>query len=343
MTRVRRGPFVWLWSCPAPIWTIAAFYLVGATGCLIVATFPISPQAPRLLVASFGGVCLVLGLGLFVAGRNVGIVVLEVLGAFGVAGISTLIALSKTYEGLLLAAFTYMWVVIYAAYNFSTRATYLFLALVTGGYGAALLANPMPKAYVAWVLTSGTLWMTGAVLSHLASGLRTQADTDPLTGLLNRRGFVNEVAKVREVARRLGQAIAVVVIDLDGFKAVNDLEGHEAGDQVLAEVASTWRMQLRPGEIVGRFGGDEFVLLLSDCPIAAVPAVLERVRRSHPVAWSTGVASWQEGESFDEALRRADADLYATKAARQPSEEAASAFRAPVPSQFGRRTGDQRP
>jgi GGDEF domain-containing protein len=108
------------------------------------------------------------------------------------------------------------------------------------------------------------IWVAVLVLTKLNARLRAAAHTDGLTGLLNRTGFAVAAARTRAVAERRGETLVLAVIDLDDFKLVNDRDGHLAGDRMLLELAGAWTASLRPGDLLGRFGGDEFVLLVSE-------------------------------------------------------------------------------
>jgi diguanylate cyclase (GGDEF)-like protein len=148
-----------------------------------------------------------------------------------------------------------------------------------------------------------------------------QARTDPLTGLLNRRSLEN---RVRELHRD-GVPYAVAYGDLDHFKALNDADGHEAGDHALRLFARVMRDAVRPADIVGRYGGEEFVIVLPDCETEAAIGVLERVRerlalglangRVPEFTVSFGVATSADGSNFTEILAAADHALLAAKAA----------------------------
>jgi two-component system, cell cycle response regulator len=139
---------------------------------------------------------------------------------------------------------------------------------------------------------------------------------DPLTGLANRRFILTQLGGMVSAARRHHRALTVAVVDVDHFKAVNDLRGHAEGDRVLAAVARAMRDHLRAEDQLGRLGGEEFLALLPDADANAAGAAAEKLRASVEevgVTVSIGWASW-EGESADVLLGRADDALYAAKA-----------------------------
>ena len=147
--------------------------------------------------------------------------------------------------------------------------------------------------------------------------LRSSVRTDPLTGLLNLRGWHEALERERNLAARRGSPLCVGVIDVDHFKRVNDAGGHEAGDRFLRRAAAAWRAQLRAGDIVARTGGDEFAVALIDCDPEGAHGIVDRMRTATPdgATCSAGVACWDGTESVVSLVKRADAALYAAKAA----------------------------
>jgi diguanylate cyclase (GGDEF)-like protein len=153
---------------------------------------------------------------------------------------------------------------------------------------------------------------------------RHEADHDPLTGLANRRSLERtlEAALVRAASR--GRAVGVLMLDLDGFKAVNDRHGHAAGDEVLREVARRLRRSVRERDLVARLGGDEFVVVLTD--LASMPDSVERVESAlaepfagtdAPLRAAVGVAAFPaDGATVADLLAAADRQMYAAKASR---------------------------
>lgn len=157
------------------------------------------------------------------------------------------------------------------------------------------------------------------------------ASVDPLTGLMNRRRM--ELAVEQRIAQQ--RAFSVVILDLNAFKQVNDTYGHSAGDDVLKQFATELRSAFRAADDVGRWGGDEFLVVL-DCGPADVGRHLERVRqwvfgdyvvpdqgapRKLPVTASIGTAVWKDGETMAELFARADRDMYQEKKAGKRREE----------------------
>lgn len=121
---------------------------------------------------------------------------------------------------------------------------------------------------------------------------------------------------MRANAVRSGQPTTVAVFDIDGLKHFNDRVGHEAGDRLIADTARHWREHVRAGDVLARVGGDEFVVVLPNADVHVAGHLLRRIRKASHLPWSQGLAVWEPGESLDQALRRADAQMYAEKALR---------------------------
>ncbi|MBE0612709.1 MAG: GGDEF domain-containing protein [Burkholderiales bacterium] len=149
--------------------------------------------------------------------------------------------------------------------------------------------------------------------------------TDQLTGVGNRHQLERELAREISRATRSGDKLCALMADLDHFKRVNDTHGHEAGDKVLAAFGKLLRQQTRATDIVTRFGGEEFVVLMPKTVLEEAVATAERIRAalavarveplSDPVTGSFGVAELAAGEAGDALLRRIDKALYAAKQA----------------------------
>jgi diguanylate cyclase (GGDEF)-like protein/PAS domain S-box-containing protein len=161
----------------------------------------------------------------------------------------------------------------------------------------------------------------GAVLEQqrLLERLRDLARTDPLTGLANRRLWDERIAVELVRAQRYDRPLCVAAIDLDRFKPYNDAHGHQAGDVLLREATAAWRGVVRGADLLSRWGGDEFALLLPDCDVRCAEGILARLQSVTPgaddgVGCSAGLVRWQPGEDAGAVIARADAALYAAKA-----------------------------
>lgn len=214
-----------------------------------------------------------------------------------------------------------------------------FLLLAYLGLDAATqvipVRYPLPDA-----VTTGLRWLNITVVfvmfgytgryyvqrvAEAEARLRELATTDAMSGLWNRRHFQALAEGELQRARRQGSALAVVLADIDHFKLVNDRYGHDAGDRVIRHVSQSMREQLRAGDLIGRWGGEEFILLLPGCDPAGAARLCERMRQhvaqspcdvggQHiPVTVSFGVIPLPADEPFEEAVRRADSALYRAK------------------------------
>lgn len=152
--------------------------------------------------------------------------------------------------------------------------------------------------------------------------LDRQARTDPLSGLLNRRGFDAQVGQSLAMARRSGRALSMVLMDLDHFKRINDTFGHDMGDEVLKLLARTLQRRLRDSDICARIGGEEFVALLPDTDLEGArvmaEALVAAMAQQNDAVWgrvtlSAGVSCLRATDSEATLLRRADEALYAAK------------------------------
>jgi diguanylate cyclase (GGDEF)-like protein/PAS domain S-box-containing protein len=160
---------------------------------------------------------------------------------------------------------------------------------------------------------------TAVALAHheALQRLAAQATTDGLTGLPNRRAWEERLTRDIASARRLQRPVTLALLDMDRFKHYNDTHGHAAGDDLLCEFAASARVLLREGDTLARWGGEEFAVLLPDCPSANfAESILDRIRAAVPAgqSCSVGYASWDGLESAEDLVARADRALYRAKA-----------------------------
>jgi diguanylate cyclase (GGDEF)-like protein len=162
-------------------------------------------------------------------------------------------------------------------------------------------------------------------LADTRAALAHEAMHDPLTGALNRRAFAETLAREISEVRRHDHGLALGVCDIDRFKVINDTHGHLIGDEVLCALVRLIEGHLRAHDILGRHGGDEFVILTAHTSVAAAATTFERIRSvvaetpmatsvgSIPITISIGVRAWHPGETDVELLAAADAALYRAK------------------------------
>ena len=180
------------------------------------------------------------------------------------------------------------------------------------------------------LLLGSAVNIVGMVLEHAAlqRKMTRQARTDPLTGLLNRRAFLEEIERHAVRLERENQPGTMVYADLDYFKPVNDRMGHEMGDQVLRRTAELLRKTFRPGDLVARLGGDEFAIWLNGADHMTAAERAEQLRDAAPrelaevtgpdgprLSLSIGIASRDAGEkeTIESIMRRADMAMYEVK------------------------------
>ncbi len=201
---------------------------------------------------------------------------------------------------------------------FSVRAALAHVGAAGVCYAAVLAFEPATAGppVVAWLAVFGTIGVVGAVVIGLVSVLHLAATADPLTGLPNRRAWDERLDEEMERSMRIGTALSVVVIDLDGFKDVNDRDGHAAGDHLLQSIAKAWGAQVRSGgDFLARIGGDEFAVIAPDSGQLGVRRLIQRFARAAPTetSFSAGAATWDQTERASDLLHRADVDMYETK------------------------------
>ena len=193
--------------------------------------------------------------------------------------------------------------------------------LLTLPFWGELLALAAPMILVAYITT-----MLSADIRHAVDKIKQVSDTDELTGTYNMRAFSSMLQRAFRQSVRYGHALSVVMIDSDNLKQINDTHGHESGNRLLQHLVRCIREQLRGSDVMARFGGDEFIVLLPETNNKGALEMAERIRKAVEVSRfdvrsgdtnitvSLGVASYPEdGGNLDVILDKADKAMYRAK------------------------------
>jgi diguanylate cyclase (GGDEF)-like protein len=280
----------------------------------------------------------------------------EMIGLLSTTALITYAVFYVAERPLLFVLFPPIMIVTFQAGRLGTKTALVIVALIGGvatmqAHGPITMLADGSIAQAQWFQAFiGTLLLTSlpfagevtkrarfiAALIEHDKQMMEKATTDPLTGLLNRCGFdfmVEHLFGRRDEMR----SVSIIAIDLDYFKSINDRWGHQAGDQALCHLARLLRAQVRSKDVIGRLGGDEFLILLPDSDINQAELIGKRITaaaRNEPLAMddtsvlllslSIGVATVLPGEAFSDLARRADQALYAAKAAGRSAVRLAS-------------------
>jgi diguanylate cyclase (GGDEF)-like protein len=292
---------------------LAVLYAVSGVLCLIGAARPMHEDTPVGLLLAVGAVALTGGATFWALGPRVGRPGIHAGVALGSLLIALLAWRSATAVGIVGLGPAMIGIGLYAAQFLSLRAAHLHIALLTVLASVGALAAEPDGFATSWiVLVAAAVGLTEAQ-GRLARSLRTAATTDPLTGVANRRAWEAEAARNLARATRTGEPLSFAILDLDDFKEVNDRDGHGAGDDLLREITAGWSRRLRRGDLLGRYGGDEFVLCLPDTDESGAWEILGQLDATHEFAWTVGVATARPGDTLTGVLARADAHLYLQK------------------------------
>jgi diguanylate cyclase (GGDEF)-like protein len=279
--------------------------------------------------------------------RDPGVVVAQcmvgVLMQFGVAFAAPQVAFLWLANLFTVLAFSMVWLSVRMSISVWALCVALCAALFFGAPGpiAAPVATPA-EAALAWLYFSVVLGRcvflsvySGSMRTHLGESRRRLAQSleqiqelvsyDELTKAFNRRSMMARLEQERSGAERTGTGFAVAMLDLDHFKQVNDGLGHATGDAALKAFVGVVHATMRETDVFCRYGGEEFLMLLTDTDLAAAAIAVERVRfavAAHDWASvapglaltaSAGVAGWRRGETLEPLLNRADGALYKAK------------------------------
>ncbi|WP_222268014.1 GGDEF domain-containing protein [Modestobacter marinus] len=303
---------------PARVALLAWLYGLSGASCLLGALAPLAPDTPVGLLAGLAGTGLTVGAALWAAGPQVPAVLLHGAQLLVAVLVALLASRSVTAAGVVGLGPVLIALGLYAAHFCSAAAARAHAAgavlLVTAGVAAA----PPDRVLLPWSIAALTTAVLTEAQVRLSARLRADASTDPLTGLANRRAWEAEARRSLARAGRSGEPLSIAVLDLDDFKVVNDRDGHGAGDRVLRDLAAHWTRRLRTSDLLGRHGGDEFVVCLPGTDLAGAREVLGRLDPdTAPIGWSVGAATAGPGDTLTTLLQRADEELYSSKRGRR--------------------------
>ena len=301
---------------PGPVWTMAVWYGIIAVLLALSLVVPLHADAApvvRQLLVAYAVVGLVI---LLILRARTPMWFLQLQVALAVLATAWLAYASVTPEGTITSSMAFIVVGIYVAFWMTIRKALAFAGLASVSYFMALaLSGNMPDLAVPWMLISAISFAIVLTIGLLLEQMNRALVTDPLTGLLTRTGMF-ALVEARSSGVRLPEPRALVVIDLDRFKGINDREGHIAGDRTLRDFGRALRVVMGPRDVAVRSGGDEFVLLLPRTDVTDAAALVARLRGVVPVEWSYGITQWMGAEPFDLAWARADRQMYVQKALR---------------------------
>jgi diguanylate cyclase (GGDEF)-like protein len=295
---------------------LAVLYAGGGALCLLGAAAPMDPATPVALLFALGVLGVVGGIALYLRRGRLGDPAMHA----AVALVSVLIGLvawhSATAVGIVGLGPAMLGVQLFVAHVFRPAlARWHGALLVVAGTAGAVAAEPSGFGNV-WVALVVTLVAVGEAQARLAAQLRAAAETDPLTSVANRRAWEHETDRHLAHSARTGEPLSIAIIDLDDFKLVNDRDGHGAGDELLRELTRGWSRRLRRSDLLGRYGGDEFVVCLPATDETGAREVLDQLDDTHSFRWSVGLATAVPGDTVAGLVARADRDLYQQKRSR---------------------------
>ena len=329
--RWRRDEVVATLETTQPAVVARAFAYLFGLGALLVALAPALPGAQIRhvwLVDGAATIAVVVSIAVLTAYDRTPDAVLRCLPGVGTLLVN-LVLLGARPDAVEPYALLYFWVVLSAFYFFGRTVGLVHLLLVVVSFAVVLSVDDVAQAPMLWLMSLGTLAVTGVMLALLRQradtlilSLDAAARTDALTGVMNRRALDERIADELARVERTRRPLSVLVADLDDFKDINDRFGHKAGDEILRHLAHALSDGRRIDK-VGRLGGDEFAVLLPETDAAGAMELAGRIRAALDRASvppglrlkiSIGIASWpDDGGDGATLLDAADVALYVAK------------------------------
>jgi diguanylate cyclase (GGDEF)-like protein/putative nucleotidyltransferase with HDIG domain len=317
-------------SLEVPLMTrvLGSLYAAGGTLALLTVLLPHSVRANQLGLLVIVANAYLVSLALICLAKRVRRSHLPVMLAWGSTLITGVAYFSAARPSPLI--FFYLWIFLYSSYFLTKREAAAQIAYVGIVYGVVLALEPPSGALAWWAVGMGTLLVTSALVwtmrdrvESLTVRLYDAARSDPLTKLLNRRGFRELLDLELERARRSGLELTLLAGDIDHFKEVNDRLGHQVGDAVLRQAAAVLESTKRRTDVTARVGGGEFALILPGTDQRGAMLTAERIRRvlldefadhAVPITISFGIATFRaHAETAASLVHAADDALYDAK------------------------------
>ena len=309
--------------------TFGTLYLIGAVVGGLLLAFGEGDQRNIAVLVAITLIAVLLSAVCFVVYRRLPAAFLQANLTIGTLMITAAVAAAAPGSEAAYGFF-YVWVVLGAFCFFPRRAATIHSLVAAVAYAVVLAIEDAPFTVTVLLSAVATLGATAAIvgllmtrLETVAAGLATEAHTDPVTAIGNRREFDQRIALEHERARRHRRSLALVICDLDRFKAVNDALGHGEGDVALRRAAGAIAATVRSMDSVARLGGEEFGIILPETDRERATRIAERIRASVSEEFGTyafrltascGVACTDDvSGSPEELFRAADAALYLAK------------------------------
>ena len=299
------------------IMSISGAALYGGGGGLVLLTLAIEPPPGmgRWGVLGVALAALSVSLMLVVFRRRMPLGLFPFLTAAG----SVLITLLQWFDGTTFSAYSllYIWAALYGFYFYSPPVAMAQVLVIGVAAGVEMYFSQHGVPLTRWLMIVGTSLVAGIVIQQLVISVRSLADRDGLTGLANRRRLEIELARELSRASRDRAPLSLLMMDLDHFKEFNDEMGHLQGDQHLRRTAALWLGELRDTDLLVRYGGEEFAVILPATGSNDARLIAERLRGAtpHGQTSSGGAATWDAVEDLASLIGRADAALYEAKVA----------------------------
>jgi len=294
--------------------SLAAIFAAAATITLASLVVPHWARVGDVTIAVSAGMAYPAAAVLWFARGRFPMWALHVVMVAGTTLIGVGVYMAGAGVGSATVAFLYVFVALYTAHFFRPGVAAAHIGYAVVSYAVFLALVHERAAMSEWLFVASVVVSAGVAVGRLSAQVRALALHDSLTGLGNRRAWEEALPRQLALAARSQRPLCVAIIDVDGLKGLNDREGHLAGDRVLSEAAAAWAGEVRASDLLTRYGGDEFALLLPDCTIDRAMEIVGRLEAAcEAVTFSIGVARWDGLEDAASLVRRADDALYMAK------------------------------